>query len=151
MAADFTYATVAFPFAVLGVPYEAGIAIKSAATAISALAVATVTASGLTASTLPAGTAWRWTGLLTASSTTDPRLIGTPTTTLNPAWTVAQASGTPASVNSNVFLFAITCTDTAGTLVSGTYSLTVYGTLTDAYRAGVFDTPGARALERRLN
>jgi Putative Ig domain len=106
-----TYTTTVFPPAFLGVPYDAGIGVTGGI-AISALAVNT--------GALPTG--------LTISTTTDNRIIGTPTAT-------------------GLFTFTLTC---AG-VVSGTYTIKVYGTISDPYRTGEFATPTADAFKRKLN
>jgi large repetitive protein len=107
------YKTTAFPPAILGVPYEAGVAMALAAAG---------TLSGLAVSTgaLPGG--------ITVSSTTDPRLIGTPT-----------ATGT--------FTFTLTANDGGGAVVSSSYSITVYGTEGDFEKTAASDTPAAASVQ----
>jgi large repetitive protein len=103
----FTWTTVAFPPAIIGVPYEAGAGF-SGSVAMSAFAVQS--------GNLPTG--------LTVSSTTDSRIIGTPT-----------ALGT--------FTFTLT----GGGVTSGSYTITVYGTEGDFEKVGVSDTPAAAAVQ----
>jgi hypothetical protein len=105
--------TVALPAAVLGVPYEAGLAMAlTAAGTLSGLAVST--------GALPAG--------ITVSTTTDPRLVGTPT-----------ATGT--------FTVAFTANDGSGAVVSSSYTLVVYGTEGDYEKVASSDLPAAAAQQ----
>lgn len=120
------YKTVNFPDAILGVPYEAAIGLTAAA-AVTAIAVST--------GALPPG--------ITVSSTTDPRLVGTPTTTLNPSWTDAS------SFQPNVFTFTITANDGAA-VVSSSYTITVLGTEGDLEHQGVVATPAAALAQLKL-
>jgi len=106
--------TAILPPAFLGVPYEAGLAMT---------AIAAVTALGVSTGALPAG--------ITVSSTTDPRLVGTPTVT-------------------GRFTFTITAND-GSAVVSPAYSLAVYGTVGDEKLTGEYDTPSAVASKRKLN
>lgn len=109
--------TVALPPAFLGVPYEAGLAMAlTAAGTLASLAVST--------GALPAG--------ITVSTTTDPRLVGTPTAT-------------------GVFTVAFTANDGSGAVVSGSYTLTVYAQPGDEKLTADYETPTARAKQRKLN
>ena len=105
--------TTVLPPAVIGVPYEAGLAMALAAAG---------TLSGLAVSTgaLPAG--------ITVSTTTDPRLIGTPT-----------AEGT--------FTVTFTANDGGGAVVSSSYTLVVYGTAQDESYRRALATPAAAAVQ----
>jgi hypothetical protein len=106
--------TVTLPPAFLGVPYEAGLAMTAGAA---------VTAIGVNTGALPAG--------VTVSTSTDPRLVGTPTVT-------------------GRFTFTLTAND-GGAQVSPSYSLTVYGAVGDEKSTGEFDTPSAVNAKRKLN
>ena len=75
------YKTVAFPAAVLGVPYEAAIGVTEAGT-LTGVAVST--------GALPTG--------VTVSSTTDARLVGTPTETGTYTFTLTVNDGSGAVV-----------------------------------------------------
>jgi putative Mn2+ efflux pump MntP len=101
------WTTVAFPPAVIGVAYEAGMGFTGAT--MSALAVST--------GALPTG--------VTVSSTTDPRLIGTPT-----------ATGT--------FTFTLT----GAGVVSGSYSIQVYGSAEDLQLQAINLTPEAASYQQ---
>lgn len=108
--------TVALPPATLGVPYEAGLAMAlTAAGTLASVAVST--------GALPAG--------ITVSSTTDPRLVGTPT-----------ATGT--------FTVAFTANDGSGPVVSSSYTLFVGGADGDIERGATTDTPAAALLQLHL-
>lgn len=106
--------TATLPPACLGVVYEAGLGVTSAG-AVTAIAVST--------GALPAG--------ITVSSTTDPRLVGTPTVT-------------------GTFTFTLTGSD-SGAVVSPSYTLVVFGTLGDDETVAQGLTPTAMNAQRKLN
>lgn len=115
--ATLVWKTASLPIGFLGAPYEAGLAVAMAAAG---------TLSGVAVSTgsLPPG--------LTVSTTTDPRIIGTPT-----------ASG--------VFPVKFTANDGGGAVVSGQLSITIYGAPGDEKLTGDFETPTLGAAKRKLN
>lgn len=127
------YKTVTLPNAIVGVPYEAAIGMTVAGA---------VTAFALSTGTLPPG--------LAVSSATDARIVGTPTSALNPAW-VNNENGTGSSFAPNQFNFTLTANDGGGAVVSGTYTILVFGSENDGLSTANFATPGAMALMRKLN
>jgi hypothetical protein len=105
--ADIVYTTVALPPAYLGVPYEASIGYKAAATPVTAQSI--VAGGALTG--LPAGLALDTVGAAPGSL----RISGTPVGT-------ASSGNTPKS-GLGAYTFTVSATDTAGAVVSGTYTL----------------------------
>jgi len=118
--ADIVYTTVTLPPAFIGVPYEAAVAYKSAATVVTAQSVNT--------GTLPTGLALDTVGASPGSL----RITGTPT-----------ALGT--------FTFTVSATDTAGAVVSPSYTIQVFGAEGDEKMTGQFHTPTAANAKRKLN
>jgi hypothetical protein len=134
MTTDIVYTTVNLPPAFLGMAYEAAIAYKAAASA--------VTAQGATAGTnttgLPAGLALD----TNASAPGSLRITGTPTG----AASTPQGSGVATS-GPGAYTFAVTATDSGGAVVSSAYTINVYSSFTDPnLRAG--ESVATQATER---
>jgi hypothetical protein len=104
--ADIVYTTVNLPAAFVGVPYEASIGYKSAATVFTAQSIV----AGTVLNGLPAGLA-----MDTVSNPGSLRISGTPTG-------AASGGNTPKS-GVGTYTFTVSGTDTAGAVVSGTLSI----------------------------
>jgi len=109
--ADIVYTTVVLPPAYLAVAYEAAIAYKSAATVFTAQSI--VAGGDLTG--LPAGMA-----LDEVASPGSLRITGTPTG--------AASGGAVPQSGLGAYTFTVSGTDTAGAVVSGTYTITLLST-----------------------
>ena len=118
--ADIVYTTVTLPPAFLGVAYEAAVAYKSAATVITAQSIV----AGTVLNGLPAGLALDTVGAAPGSL----RISGTPTG-------AASTGNTPKS-GVGPYTFTVSATDTAGAVVSGTLTITVYESPQDLVMAG---------------
>lgn len=118
--ADIVYTTVNLPPAFLGVAYEAAIAYKSAATVFTAQSI--VAGGALTG--LPAGLALDTVGAAPGSL----RISGTPNG-------LASSGNTPKS-GLGAYTFTVSGTDTAGAVVSGTYTITLYESPQDLVMIG---------------
>lgn len=105
--ADIVYTTVTLPPAQIGVPYEASVAYKGAATAVTAQSVV----AGTVLTGLPAGLALDTNGAAPGSL----RISGTPTG-------LASSGNTPLSGEGN-YTFTVSATDTGGAVVSGTLTI----------------------------
>lgn len=123
MVADISYTTVNLPPCFIGVPYEASIAYKGAATPMTAQSIV----AGTTLTGLPAGLAMD--------------LIANPGSTKIAGTATGAASGgnTPKSGLGN-YTFTVSLTDTAGAAVSSTYTITVYQSPQDLVMLGQHGT-----------
>ena len=109
---DIVYTTVLLPPAYLGLAYEAAVAYKSDATIFTAQSVV----AGTVLNGLPAGLALDTVGAAPGSL----RIAGTPTG--------AASSGNTPKSGIGPYTFTISGTDTAGAVVSGTYTINLLAT-----------------------
>jgi len=122
--ADIVYTTVLLPPAYINQPYEASVAYKSDATVFTAQSVV----AGTVLNGLPAGLALDTVGAAPGSL----RITGTPTG-------AASAGNTPKS-GVGPYTFTISGTDTAGAVVSGTYTITLMYSALDVVMVGGHST-----------
>ena len=118
--ADIVYTSVNLPSAFLGVPYEASVAYKSAATVFTAQSVV----AGTVLNGLPGGLALDTVGAAPGSL----RITGTPNGT-------ASTGNTPKS-GTGAYTFTISGTDTAGAVVSSTYTINLLQSPQDLVMTG---------------